>query len=144
MQFLASHLQRSKESLKRTAGLLLLRIKMVPQIVEEDRKAIIEPRLKCWKVLISYVTINGPFPPLELFKHAGKSFFSKNGNIDGATQHCSILRSSISYFNWYPRIVSQNIKSVAVNAHLLCRCLSARICWNLCRSSSVCIATEAS
>lgn len=65
---------------------------------------------------------NGAFPPLQLFKHATQVYYSKTkGGVDGATKQRAMLRSSTSHLKWEQKIVSQTLKTVAINAFLAWR-----------------------
>jgi len=93
--------------------------RVIPAFVKEEHKNIIETKLHFWKVVNEHVAENGPFVPLKLFKHAAQSFYSKTkGGVDGASEMRANLRSPSSHFQWEQKLVSQTIKTVAINAFI--------------------------
>ena len=91
----------------------------VPELINDECKECVESRHKYWKLIDDRVKIRGPFPPLKLFKHASQSFYSKTkAGVYGATQQRAILRSSTSHFQWEQKLVSQILKTIAINSFI--------------------------
>ena len=60
-----------------------------------------------------------PLPPLKRYKHSSQSLYSKTkGGVDGATQERAMLRSSTSHFKWEQKLISQTIKTLAINGFI--------------------------
>lgn len=63
---------------------------------ESSSQRLVAEKIQFWKLLIDHVSEQGPFPTLKLFKHGSQSFYStNNGDVDGAAQYRSTLRSSM-------------------------------------------------
>jgi hypothetical protein len=89
----------------------------LPLFADRDSRQIVEECLSFWRIVNNHVKEKGAFVPLKLFKHAAQSLYSKTkGGVDGSAQARSILRSSTSSFAWEQKIVSQTLKTLAVNA----------------------------
>lgn len=83
-------------------------------------KEFVNDNFPFWRLVNSYVSSNGPFPPLKLFKHGTQSFYSKTkGGVEGATEYRSTLRSSMVVCKWEQKLFSQTIKSVLANAFII-------------------------
>lgn len=88
-----------------------------PSFATTEVLSIIQKQLPFWRIINGYVKEKGPFPPLKLFKHGAQSLYSKTkGGVDGSAQARSILCCSTSSFPWEQKIVSQTLKTLAVNA----------------------------
>lgn len=89
----------------------------LPPFVGDDHKQEILSRLPFWQVINKRVMTVGVLPPVKVFKHATQSIYSKTkGGVDGATQARAILRSPTSHLKWEQKIVSQVLKTLAVNS----------------------------
>lgn len=99
----------------------------IPQFVAPEQQAQLKARHKFWYVIEQHVSLQGAFPPLKLFKHASQSIYSKTKcGVDGATQQRAVLRSSTSSFKWEQKVVSQVLKTVAINGFFLWRIFQRR------------------
>ena len=93
-----------------------------PEFVDLATKRILKERIGFWQLVNNYVTKKGSFLPLKLFKHGSQSLYSKTkGGVDGSAQARAILRSSTSSLKWEQKIVSQTIKTLAVNSFIAWR-----------------------
>lgn len=94
----------------------------LPGYVDKACKDLILSKRKFWLIEDNYVTKNGCFPPLKLFKQAAQSFYSKvKAGVEGTTQKRAVLRSSTSHLIWEQKIVSQTIEFAAINAYFAWR-----------------------
>lgn len=76
-------------------------------------------RHKFWYMVNKHVKFEGPFVPLNIFKRATQSVYSKTkSGVDGATHQRAIICSSTSHFQWEHKLVSQIVKTVSVNSFL--------------------------
>lgn len=93
-----------------------------PAFTESSTARILKSRLPFWMMVNNYVKDNDAFPPLKNFKHASQSLYSKTkGGVDGSAQARAILRSSTSSLKWEQKVVSQTIKTLAINSFLAWR-----------------------
>lgn len=107
----------------------------VPLFADRDSRISIEEHLPFWRTINGHVKEKGPFPPLKLFKHGSQSLYSKTkGGVDGSAQARSILRCSTSSLQWEQKLVSQTLKSIAVNAF---------IAWRMAQKKELLISKEA-
>jgi YqaJ-like viral recombinase domain len=90
---------------------------------DSDLNKLLKSRLPFWKLVNSYVLEKGPFyPPLKLFRHGVQTLYSKTkGGVDGSAQARSILRSATSSLKWEQKVVTQTIKTLAVNSFVAWR-----------------------
>jgi hypothetical protein len=92
---------------------------MPPSISYQYVLKSIKSRLAFWKLIDSHVKENTPFPPLNLFRHGCQAFYAKTkGGVDGSAQARAIFRSTTSSFKWEPKIMSQTLKTLTVNAFI--------------------------
>lgn len=90
-----------------------------PPFVTVEKRDVVDTKLQFWQVVNDKVNSCGPFHPVKLFKHGTQTLYSKTkGGMDGATQQRAVLRSPTSHLKWEPKIVSQLIKTVCVNAFI--------------------------
>lgn len=100
-----------------------------PNILDAKDKRILLEKHSSWKLVNDYVSLNGPFDPLKLFKHGPQTFYSRTkGSFDGYTQYRSKLRSSMVVFKWKRKFMAQTIKSIVANAFII---------WNINRWSDL-------
>ena len=98
-----------------------------PSFTDTITRRALKSRLPFWLMVNNFVNEKGPFPPLKLFKHASQSLYSKTkGGVDGSAQARAILRSSTPSFKWEQKIVSQTIKTLAVNSFIAWRMTQKR------------------
>ena len=94
----------------------------VPPFADPASAVTLRGRLSFWKIVYNHVKENDAFPPLKLFKHGTQSLYSKTkGGVDGSAQARAILRSSTSSLKWEQKIVSQTLKTLAINAFIAWR-----------------------
>lgn len=98
-----------------------------PSFVKGAVRRIIKTHLPLWKLVTNRVTGEAPFPPLKLFKHGVQLFYSKTKcGVDGSAQARAVLRSPVSSVAWEQKIVSQTLKTLAVNAFVAYRMTARR------------------
>lgn len=99
----------------------------IPSFVDKAQLQVVSSRLEFWKKVYNYVSKNGPFRPLKLFKHSVQSFYSKTkAGVDGATQQRALLRSPSSHFAWEQKLLTQTLKCLVVNAFISWRMYERR------------------
>jgi hypothetical protein len=96
---------------------------VIPDIQDAELKKEIGNRLKFWRLVNGYVLENGPFyPPVKLFRHGVQSLYSKTkGGVDGSAEARAILRCSTSAMKCEQKIVTQTLKTLAVNSFIAWR-----------------------
>lgn len=93
-----------------------------PAFTEPSTARTLKSRLPFWMMVNNYVKDNDALPPLKTFRHASQSLYSKTkGGVDGSAQARAILRSSTSSLKWEQKVVSQTIKTLAINAFIAWR-----------------------
>lgn len=93
-----------------------------PAFISTAHKSLINGRRPFIQAVNAYVEERGPFPPLKLFKHGSQMFYSRTkGGVDGSAQQRAILRSSTSSLKWQQKVVSQTLKTLAVNSFMAWR-----------------------
>jgi hypothetical protein len=91
----------------------------IPAFADAGTAAILKSRIHFWKVVDEYLIRKGPLPPIKVFKHGTQSIYSKTkGGVDGSAQARAVLRSSTSSLHWEQKIVTQTLKTLAVNAFI--------------------------
>lgn len=64
---------------------------------------------------------------LKLFTHAAQRFYSKTkAGVDGGTKLRAVMQSSNSHIKWEPNMVSQVLKTLAINELIYWRILHRR------------------
>ena len=95
----------------------------MPSIQDAELSKVIYSRLPFWRLVNSYVLENSAFyPPVKLFRHGVQTLYSKTkGGVDGSAQARAILRSPTSSLKWEQKVVTQTLKTLAVNAFVAWR-----------------------
>lgn len=95
------------------------RVSELPSHVEDNCKNMILYRWHFRQIIDGHVKTKSPFPPLKIFKHGSHSFQSKKkAGFDRVTKLRAVVRSSTSHRQWVQNIVSQIMKTIALNAFL--------------------------
>ena len=95
---------------------------VLPQFADPASTHTLLGRLSFWQKVNSHVKEHDAFLPLKLFRHGTQSLYSKTKcGVDGSAQARAILRSSTSSLKWEQKIVSQTIKTLAINAFIAWR-----------------------
>lgn len=100
---------------------------VLPPFIPADDIDVVKSKLSFWKLVNSRVCKEGPFLPLKLFKHVTQCFDSKTkGGVDGATQQRAVLQSKTSHLSWEQKMVSQFLKTPAINDFFVWRTYKQR------------------
>ncbi len=109
-----------------------------PQFLSASFATSLKTKHQYWKSVNDFVMNRHAFPPLKLFKHGTQCLYSRTkGGIDGSAQARAILRSPTSSLKWEQKVVTQTMKTLAVNAFISWRMLEKGAFWRLLKHSRV-------
>ena len=112
-------------------------VETMPAEVDEEYHDIVKSHLPFWQLVneralsegqlpICFPTLilltaglQGPFPPLKLFKNAVQTFYSKTKpGVDGLTQNRAVLANASAGFKWEQMVAIKGLQTCAHNAHI--------------------------
>lgn len=92
---------------------------MVPSDAIENDGALMKSHFVFWKTLNDHVMVNGPLPPVKVFRQVMQAFYSRTKcGVDGSAQYRSVLRSATSHLRWESKMVTQTLKKLTMNAFI--------------------------
>lgn len=102
-----------------------------PVFADRKQKEALMSRFSFWNIVNTYVSNEGPLPPIEIFKHGVQSIYSKTkGGVDGATQARAVLRSCNSHLKWDKNWFLRSLRLLLLMGSLHGVCFSGNICCN--------------
>lgn len=91
---------------------------VIPSFTPLEISSLFASHKPLWMAVNTHVTLNGPIPPIKLFRHGFQVFCSKRKDgIDGVTQYRSILRASITSVGWEQKVVIQTCKTLLIHPY---------------------------